>query len=1104
MDCDDNDADLGAKAADGDCDGVVTADDCDDNDAASTTVATDGDCDGVLTDDDCDDSDDALLASAEDMDCDGVLADHDCDETDAESTTQDIDADCDGITLFADCNDEDNMSTSILLDGDCDGVLTALDCNDADATSTTIATDGDCDGVLTADDCDDANANVLSSAEDADCDGVPTIEDCDDNDSALAAADDQDCDGITNEEDNCPEHANADQHDPDGDGFGALCDHDEHDFAVVLFPSLRECKSNTDCPDHQICYYDDYQGDSYCYNVKTVDGEAMPHRDDCITDKFCLTRDPWGGPLHNSHDFTTYSDDYEYDEYDSNTTSFGDWAVGNAGIAAHYTGQGQYAGTYQFYEYVREFTDNSTHFLTDPFTSPYAEAWSDELLTWDGFVNAGQLVGMDLGLRIQTPPSCTSGEDGGAGECPFEFTCTPGFDGGSDQCPTPEYEYHNVVLTYWAQGYAPEEFDLRPDRRDRDANSNAPKGGRGYGRAKSVHFRKDGFATGNAKSDCITRSTCIARDSNKSLYNSAQEDAYGEGSIKGVTFALGATRYNKPENYTSFNAVHNNNPQSLVWSDKEQLPQVVSMHILEEDLYYDVVFLDYGNGGEGAPFEYIRSRALVPGCTIPGAVGYNPAANIPDNTCGMERFMKPSYADEGLPENQLCLSDNLCLTRGHAGPLYNAKGVQSQVLSMTRDDASFMINSDVGDGDTWASVDNLEDLFKTQDQAANVVSTTNSTPNYTTNGEYELRRLYFDCDPAEGLRVYVNGRRDTLNSAGDNIEGTGVYRYLPGATLADFDSAEELTAAVAVEPNDDWLHYNNDHINDNAGDKSGVIVFDGQWFRVTPGDGDIATIDFTVVAIEINDTSMTSDGDGGVAGAYTSCEAELNATALTRSSQEDHAAGRRWAKGATHEPVCTYEQMEREETIYCHHTEGLEHVDNSCDNRFDCNYPALEECNSAGRCVWKESYVRNNYSSLYESLDWPGPLMPTNHGFAMSLYDCEEDAFYDVRFLRWVSKHKGGGFEVAYTSVEPPHWYTTGDIRCADDLRQDYIDSDRDGVFDYEDQYGNADNCPDDENTDQADADADGVGDACDNCVEVANPGQEDADGNDVGNHCQV
>ena len=42
---------------DGDCDGIVSAQDCDDNDAESTIVETDADCDGILTDEDCDDND---------------------------------------------------------------------------------------------------------------------------------------------------------------------------------------------------------------------------------------------------------------------------------------------------------------------------------------------------------------------------------------------------------------------------------------------------------------------------------------------------------------------------------------------------------------------------------------------------------------------------------------------------------------------------------------------------------------------------------------------------------------------------------------------------------------------------------------------------------------------------------------------------------------------------------------------------------------------------------------------------------------------------------------------------------------------------------------
>ena len=47
---------------DGDCDGVLTADDCNDADSTDALIAGDCDQDGVLTADDCDDVDPSLLA----------------------------------------------------------------------------------------------------------------------------------------------------------------------------------------------------------------------------------------------------------------------------------------------------------------------------------------------------------------------------------------------------------------------------------------------------------------------------------------------------------------------------------------------------------------------------------------------------------------------------------------------------------------------------------------------------------------------------------------------------------------------------------------------------------------------------------------------------------------------------------------------------------------------------------------------------------------------------------------------------------------------------------------------------------------------------------
>jgi formylglycine-generating enzyme required for sulfatase activity len=194
-------------AEDGDCDGVLTADDCDDGDSDSTVVAEDGDCDGVLTADDCDDGDSDSTVVAEDGDCDGVLTADDCDDTSGDSTVVAEDGDCDGVLTADDCDDGYGDSTVVAEDGDCDGVVTADDCDDGDSDSTVVAEDGDCDGVVTADDCDDSDPTLNTA--DADDDGVSTCDgDCNDDDATVypGAIDgydltDSDCDGLVDEDD---------------------------------------------------------------------------------------------------------------------------------------------------------------------------------------------------------------------------------------------------------------------------------------------------------------------------------------------------------------------------------------------------------------------------------------------------------------------------------------------------------------------------------------------------------------------------------------------------------------------------------------------------------------------------------------------------------------------------------------------------------------------------------------------------------------------------------------------------------------------------------------------------------------------------------------
>jgi uncharacterized protein (TIGR02145 family) len=110
-------------AADGDCDGTLTAADCDDGDPGATTRATDGDCDGVLTAADCDDGDPAAGAKAADDDCDGVLGAVDCNDSDPNNcgpwcTVVDIDANEYATVWIGDrCWTQTNLTTTRFSDG---------------------------------------------------------------------------------------------------------------------------------------------------------------------------------------------------------------------------------------------------------------------------------------------------------------------------------------------------------------------------------------------------------------------------------------------------------------------------------------------------------------------------------------------------------------------------------------------------------------------------------------------------------------------------------------------------------------------------------------------------------------------------------------------------------------------------------------------------------------------------------------------------------------------------------------------------------------------------------------------------------------------------
>ncbi|MDG1223919.1 MAG: LamG domain-containing protein, partial [Candidatus Marinimicrobia bacterium] len=171
----------------------------------------------------------------------------------------------------------------------------------------------------------------------------------------------------------------------------------------------------------------------------------------------------------------------------------------------------------------------------------------------------------------------------------------------------------------------------------------------------SITFTKEDYADPSLaeNQDRIIDNIWITRGNDKPLYNAAIEGSYNDQnndhsiSPAGTEWASGLTvNQSSILDYSDF--------KTTVGSSMQNLPgQILSLHIIGTDLYFDVEFHSWTNNQNGGGFSYTRTPTEGP--------------DLPEGY-----FRKLDYSDPSLAENQDRITENVWITRGNDKPLYNA------------------------------------------------------------------------------------------------------------------------------------------------------------------------------------------------------------------------------------------------------------------------------------------------------------------------------------------------------------------------------------------------------------------------------------------------
>ncbi|MDF1808160.1 MAG: hypothetical protein P1U42_00535 [Phycisphaerales bacterium] len=129
----------------------------------------------------------------------------------------------------------------------------------------------------------------------------------------------------------------------------------------------------------------------------------------------------------------------------------------------------------------------------------------------------------------------------------------------------------------------------------------------------SYHYAGFGDLSLEENQDRITDNVWIVRGTMRGVFNIAQEPFYqGSGSFGpsplGTLWAYGTTADYDTLSYTTWADLHDGHPPGLLDTN-------VVVHLLDDDIYIDLMFTQWEGNGNGGEFAYVRSNIPSPGST---------------------------------------------------------------------------------------------------------------------------------------------------------------------------------------------------------------------------------------------------------------------------------------------------------------------------------------------------------------------------------------------------------------------------------------------------------------------------------------------------------